>query len=192
VNGRTLTLVLSVMALGCAKGLTPPTPTTMVTISDPTLLTYDFGTTTMCKEGEELDETSACTVGKEVVETFPKMTVSLTPFSIDIHEVTNVQYRHCVAKGNCTDPQFDSTEGIGRYYNDTNGTYDHYPVVFVTWDQADKYCRSVGKRLPTEYEWERVATLGETTHPWGNTISDCKNKDIAIAGCNGTSTPPGG
>ena len=35
------------------------------------------------------------------------------------------------------------------------------PVEKVNWFEADKYCKSIGKRLPTEWEWERAAKMGK-------------------------------
>ncbi len=90
----------------------------------------------------------------------PQREVTLSSFWIDKHQVTNEKYRRFLDETGAfpAPPSFARDDFVGP----------NQPVVSVSWEEADVFCRSAGKRLPTEAEWEKSArgTDGRK-YPWG-------------------------
>ncbi|MCC7359821.1 MAG: SUMF1/EgtB/PvdO family nonheme iron enzyme [Anaerolineales bacterium] len=97
----------------------------------------------------------------------PLHPVALSPYFIDQFEVTNERYLACVSETICTSPAGAGSFTRPSYFGDP--AFAQYPVVLVSWAQAEKFCAwDGGKRLPTEAEWEYAATGGDNRpYPWG-------------------------
>lgn len=101
----------------------------------------------------------------------PAHNVYLDGYWIDKYEVTNAMYQKCVDAGACkfSGSNKSGLRGSTPYYG--NPEFDNYPVINMSWYHADTYCRWVGKRLPTEAEWEKAARWTDARiYPWGNSF----------------------
>jgi formylglycine-generating enzyme required for sulfatase activity len=108
----------------------------------------------------------------------PAHVVTLPEFQIDRLPVTNAEFAHFLQQHGPVSGAglryFDWDDGDARIHRidrawRADAGYGEHPVVEVSWLGAFAYCRWVGKRLPSEAEWEKAArgTDGRL-FPWGN------------------------
>jgi formylglycine-generating enzyme required for sulfatase activity len=188
-------LPVLVAAAACVTGRTPPEPTKLVPVT--TGLTFLFGRgDSQCYELGETPLT--CETDQQLVKTWPTVLVEIKPFAIEEHEVTNLQYEHCVLVGGCDEPIAYATGlDFAQYF--ANPTYNEYPVLNMSYRMAEQYCAFVGRRLPYEWEWERVAAGAATDLPAKRAYALVdgrdfrtlcgKGLDVAMNACDGERQP---
>jgi len=155
-----------------------------------------------CSPGTIKNLTSRFRLDDSVVELLQERRVRIRPFQISKHPVTNLQYWYFVRETDRPYPahwqdapirwRFTGESGRTACVNNTPVLlkYWHHPVVNVSRDDAEAYCRWLSEktgrehRLPTSEEWQ-AAARGEDgrVFPWGDTFKEryCNGRHLGIA-----------
>ncbi|HEV8620142.1 MAG TPA: SUMF1/EgtB/PvdO family nonheme iron enzyme, partial [Nitrospiraceae bacterium] len=112
---------------------------------------------------------------------FPQRKVYVDAYEIDKFEVTTVQYLKFILAKDLA-PLIDWQYDGGNFQE----TMVNHPVMHVSWDDADAYCKWAEKRLPTSAEWEKAAR-GEDgrIYPWGNQPAGLSRANFGRTGLSG-------
>jgi len=100
----------------------------------------------------------------------PEHIVYLDEYYIDKYEVTNEQYAKFIK---------ETGRRIPISWFDSRFNQPKQPVVGIMWEDAVAYAKWVGKRLPTEAEWEKAARgTDRRLWPWGSEIFDAERCNV--------------
>jgi formylglycine-generating enzyme required for sulfatase activity len=124
-------------------------------------------------------------------DSVPERAAAVSRFMIDRYEVTVARYRAALAEGfnpgadrpvpnegpmGDTVPDFDDHPELCTWSKEPQGRED-LALNCLSWYGARALCRFAGGDLPTEAQWEYVATAAgreyETSWPWGNDPPAC-------------------
>ncbi len=137
----------------------------------------------------EAPEGMACVPGGPAIvgyddglpEEAPARELVLSTYYIDTYEVTNSQYDACHEAGACK-VRINRTQNIMKPF-----VGEDQPAMPMDWHRARSYCAWAGKRLPTEWEWEKAARGADgELYPWGNDEPTCERavfRECAPYGC---------
>ena len=141
----------------------------------------------------------------------PGRKIYLDDFKIGKYPVTNREYKEFIVDGGYKNEEFWTPRGWEwvkeekilepEYWHDRRWNGVNFPVVGVSWYEANAYAqwlsRKTGKkyRLPSEAEWEKAARgPWGLVYPWGNDFDKnrCNSDECGLGRTNPVGIFPGG
>jgi gamma-glutamyl hercynylcysteine S-oxide synthase len=136
-------------------------------------------------------------------------------FEMGIYPVTNSQYQRFYDAGGYDDDAYWTPDGAGwrkkekitvpRFWLDEKWNQPDYPVVGVSWHEAQAYCNWLSARekrnyrLPTETQWEKAASWDEAKqsariYPWGGAFDKekCNTRESEVGSTTSVERYPQG
>lgn len=111
----------------------------------------------------------------------PRRELELSTYYIDQHEISIADYDTCHAAGGCARRRNGHQKIMQPFVGPKQ------PMVPLDWAQAVRYCAWAGKRLPSEWEWEKASRGPDgDIYPWGNEEPTCERaqyRECAPRGC---------
>lgn len=112
----------------------------------------------------------------DITDALKKEVKNINAYYIDKYEITNEKYMKCVKDRQCLPFVFIDHIPKARVSN--------HPAL-ITYKQAERYCLWAGKKLPSEYEWEKAARGTDGRYyPWGNEKPKAGQGNICGESCN--------
>ncbi|MGB2923683.1 MAG: SUMF1/EgtB/PvdO family nonheme iron enzyme [Limnothrix sp.] len=101
--------------------------------------------------------------------------IYLDAYDIDTYSVTCGEFQNFIDSGGYKKAELWSEQGwhwqnqaqvTQPLYWQNSANYYNHPVCGVSYFEAEAYANFVGKRLPTEFEWEKAATPQQKDNLW--------------------------
>jgi iron(II)-dependent oxidoreductase len=109
---------------------------------------------------------------------YPTDTLQMPSFYMDKHPVTNAQFQTFLEQSSYR--PLDTTHFLKHWKNGSIPTgQEHYPVIYISYEDARAFAQWAGKRLPTEIEWQYAAQTPDLRKwPWAKNANVQRERKV--------------